>query len=55
MKKNPGRSERRSLHKKAATKRSDKLQAVNERRMLWRSRLAHGKPVTAEQRAAIGA
>lgn len=38
MKKNPGRRERRSLAKKNRTRWSAKLQAMNERKMLWLSR-----------------
>lgn len=38
MKKNPGRRERRNLAKKNRTRWSAKLQAMNERKMLWLSR-----------------
>lgn len=43
MRKNPGRKYRRNLAKQNRTERSDKKKAINERRMLWLSRLMHGK------------
>lgn len=38
MRKNPGRKERRALTKRNRTMKSDKKQAINERKMLWLSR-----------------
>ncbi len=44
MKKNPGRRERRALHKRARTRWSQKKAAVNERRLL---KLSKGKEAPA--------
>lgn len=38
MKKNPGRRDHRWMVKKNRTSKSDKKQAINERKMLWLSR-----------------
>jgi len=38
MKKNPGRRDHRWMIKKNRTSKSDKKQAINERKMLWLSR-----------------
>lgn len=38
MKKNPGRRDHRYMIKKNRTSKSDKKQAINERKMLWLSR-----------------
>lgn len=38
MRKNPGRKERRAIAKRNRTMKSDKKQAINERKMLWLSR-----------------
>ena len=44
MKKNPGRRERRALHKRARTRWSQKKAAANERKLL---RLSKGKEAPA--------
>ena len=53
MKKNPGRRERRALHKRARTRWSDKKAAINERQLL---RLSKGRAAeeTADPRGAGG-
>ena len=38
MKKNPGRKEHRAMIKRNRTMKSDKKQAINERKMLWLSK-----------------
>ena len=38
MRKNPGRKEHRAITKRNRTMKSDKKQAVNERKMLWFSK-----------------
>lgn len=38
MKKNPGRRDRRALRNRNNKIRSDKKQAINERKMLWLSK-----------------
>lgn len=38
MRKNPGRKEHRAITKRNRTMKSDKKQAINERKMLWLSR-----------------
>jgi hypothetical protein len=38
MKKNPGRKELRARIKRNRTMKSDKKQAINERKMLWMKR-----------------
>ena len=38
MRKNPGRKEHRAITKRNRTMKSDKKQAINERKLLWLSK-----------------